>query len=38
MNTQIVNRRFCIVVAVGILTAAVVVGMAQKNSRDFEAA
>lgn len=38
MNTQIVNRRFCIVVAVGILTAVVVVGMAQKSNRDFEAA
>ena len=37
MNTQIFNRRFYIVAAVGILTLVVVVGLAHKSSRDFEA-
>lgn len=38
MNKQIANRRFYIVVVVGILTLLVVVGLAHKSSRDFEAA
>ncbi len=36
MNIQSVNRRFCIVVIVAILTVAVVVILAQKSSRNFE--
>ncbi|MHC4532408.1 MAG: ATP-binding protein [Planctomycetota bacterium] len=36
MNTQTVNRRFCIVVIVGILTMAVVIILAQRSSRNFE--
>jgi signal transduction histidine kinase/CheY-like chemotaxis protein/HPt (histidine-containing phosphotransfer) domain-containing protein len=38
MNIQTVNRRFCIVVIVGILTGAVVIMLAQKSSRNFETA
>ncbi len=36
MNIQTVNRRFCIVVIVAILTVAVVIILAQKSSRNFE--
>jgi len=36
MNIQTVNRRFCIVVIVGILTAAIVIILARKSSRNFE--
>jgi signal transduction histidine kinase/CheY-like chemotaxis protein/HPt (histidine-containing phosphotransfer) domain-containing protein len=38
MNIQTVNRRFCIVVIVGILTGAVVIMLARKSSRNFETA
>ncbi|MHC4244344.1 MAG: cache domain-containing protein, partial [Planctomycetota bacterium] len=38
MNIQTVNRRFCIVVIVGILTGAIVIMLAQKSSRNFETA
>ena len=36
MNIQTVNRRFCIVVIVAILTVAVVIILARKSSRNFE--
>ena len=36
MNIRTVNRRFCIVVIVAILTVAVVIILAQKSSRNFE--
>ena len=36
MNIRTVNRRFCIVVVVAILTVAVVIILAQKSSRNFE--
>jgi signal transduction histidine kinase/CheY-like chemotaxis protein/HPt (histidine-containing phosphotransfer) domain-containing protein len=36
MNIQTVNRRFCIVATVAILTVAVVIMLAQKSSRNFE--
>ena len=36
MNIRTVNRRFCFVVIVAILTVAVVIILAQKSSRNFE--
>ncbi|MBW7990784.1 MAG: response regulator [Planctomycetes bacterium] len=36
MNIHTVNRRFCIVVTVAILTVAVVIILARKSSRNFE--
>jgi signal transduction histidine kinase/DNA-binding NarL/FixJ family response regulator len=38
MNIKTVNRRFCIVLIVGILTVAVATMLARKSSRDFESA
>ena len=38
MNIQTVNRRFCIVVIVAILTGAVVIMLARKSSKNFETA